>query len=156
MTDLKRNLQILKNDIQFGLQSETRVINILGQYFGEDIKKTTEKYCPYDFYTKDYKIELKTRRCNSTTYPSTIIPVKKTQQEGNLVFVFCFSDKLCYINYDKEKFSKYKIEDIEYVRAFGKITQVPHIHIPIEDLLEIEMTHKKENNEKNKYLGTIY
>ena len=145
MTDLKRNLQILRNDIEFGLQSEKTILNTLANQFGADIQKTTNKYCNYDFFTANHKIELKTRRCNSNTYPTTIIPVKKTQQEGNLVFVFCFADKLCYINYDKEQFSKYRIEDIEYVRAFGQITQVPHIHIPVEDLIEIEMTHKENN-----------
>ena len=138
-----RNLQTLRNDIEFGLQSEESLIKTLGVQFGEDIQKTTYKYCPYDFYTANYKIELKTRRCNSNTYQTTIIPLKKTQQDGNLVFTFCFADKLCYIHYDKEKFSKYRIEDIEYVTAFGKTTRVPHIHIPIEDLVEIEMTHKK-------------
>jgi hypothetical protein len=155
MTDLKRNLQILRNDIEFGLSSEKRLMNTLGNKFGSDIQKTTDKYCNYDFYTAQHKIELKTRRCNYNTYPTTIIPIKKTQQDGNLVFCFCFADKLCYIEYDKEKFSKYRIEDIEYVRAFGQITQVPHYHIPIEDLVEIEMTHKEEKNEK-KYLGYIY
>jgi hypothetical protein len=151
----KTNLQILKNDIAFGLQSEQTLIKTLANQFGADIQKTTNKYCPYDFYTANHKIELKTRRCNYNTYPTTIIPVKKTQQDGNLVFCFCFADKLCYINYDKDQFSKYRIEDIEYVRAFGQITQVPHIHIPIEDLIEIEMTHKEKKNEK-KYLGYIY
>jgi hypothetical protein len=138
-----RTLQTLRNDIEFGLQSEETLIKTLGAQFGDDIQKTTNKYCPYDFYTGNYKIELKTRRCNYSTYPTTIIPEKKTQQDGNLVFCFCFSDKLCYIHYDKEKFSKYKIEDIEYVRAYGKTTRVQHIHIPIEDLVEIEFTHKK-------------
>ena len=139
----KTNLQILKKDIAFGLQSEQTLLTTLGNQFGADIQKTTYKYCPYDFYTENHKIELKTRRCNYNTYPTTIIPVQKTQQDGNLVFCFCFADKLCYIHYDKEKFSKYKIEDIEYVRAYGKTSRVPHIHIPIEDLVEIEFTHKK-------------
>jgi hypothetical protein len=147
MTDLKRNLQILRNDIEFGLSSEKKLIKTLGNQFGADIQKTTNKYCNYDFFTANHKIELKTRRCNFRTYPTTIIPVKKTLQDGNLTFVFCFADKLCYIEYDKEKFSKYRIEDIEYVSAFGQITNVPHIHIPIEDLVEIEMTLKeKERN----------
>jgi hypothetical protein len=143
MTDMKKNLQILRNDIEFGLQSEKTIINTLATQFGADIQKTTNKYCNYDFFTANHKIELKTRRCNSNTYPTTIIPVKKTQQDGNLVFVFCFADKLCYINYEKDQFSKYRIEDIEYVRAFGQITKVKHFHIPIEDLIEIEMAHKK-------------
>ena len=142
---MKTNLRTLNNDIAFGLQSEQNLMNTLASQFGADIQKTTYKYCPYDFYTANHKIELKTRRCKSSTYPTTIIPVKKTQQEGNLVFVFCFTDKICYINYDKDQFSKYKVEDIEYVRAYGHITKASHIHIPIEDLTEIEMTHKEYN-----------
>lgn len=144
MTDLKRPLRTLYNDIEFGLQSETKLFDTLANKFGSDIQKTTDKYCPYDFYTSNHKIELKTRRCNSTTYPTTIIPVKKTQQEGDLVFVFAFNDKLCYINYDKEKFSKYVVKDVE-CRRFNLINKAPHFHIPVEDLIEIEMTHLKEN-----------
>jgi hypothetical protein len=145
MTNLKTNLRTLNNDIAFGLQSEDNLINTLANQFGADIQKTTYKYAPYDFFTKTHKIELKTRRCNSNTYPTTIIPVKKTEQEGNLVFVFCFADKLCYINYDKNQFSKYRTEEIEYIRAFGHSTKAKHIHIPIEDLFEIQMEHKKYN-----------
>jgi len=130
-------MEILQQDILFGLSQEQKVMQKLANQFGNDLQKTTEQYCPYDFYTNDCKIELKSRRCSSTQYATTIIPVKKTETQGRLIFCFNFTDKLCFIEYDREKFSQYTIKDIEYVRAYGKRTSVPHYLIPCEDLTEI-------------------
>lgn len=138
-------MDILNNDIQFGKQSEDKLFTTLENKW-QGLKKAELQYSPYDFYTKEHKFELKTRRCAMRDYPTTIIPKKKTEQAGKLIFLFCFTDKLAFIEYNKEKFANYKIKNIEYVRAFGKITSVPHIHIPVEDLVEIEMTHLEQNN----------
>ena len=96
----------LQNDLSFGLSNEPIVIDKLSKYFNETIEKTKEKYCPCDAFSPTTKYEIKTRRCKSTTYDTTIIPIKKVENmKDRLVFVFHFTNGLFYIVYDKQKFN---------------------------------------------------
>jgi len=85
----------LKNDTKFGLSSEPTVTDKLSKYFSESTEKTKEKYCPYDAFSPTTKYEIKSRRCLSITYDTTIIPITKVQNvKDRLVFVFHFTDGL--------------------------------------------------------------
>ena len=120
-----------KANRDFGLASEKVVIKQLKEYFNEDIKSTIERFCPYDAYSENYKYEIKTRRNKYSTYPTTIISLTKINTEGNLRFVFSFTDGLYYIDYDKEIFLTFKVQDITIHKP------VKHILIPIENLIKI-------------------
>jgi hypothetical protein len=59
--------------------------------------------------------------------------------EGRLVFVFNFTDKLAYIVYNAEEFSRFRVSDITAVRRGGLRTSIPHFHIPIDRLVVLDI-----------------
>ena len=137
MSLASNGLKSLNADIAFGVSKEQTVIDKMNTYFGEEISKVEYQYSPYDAESETTKYEIKSRRVRYSQYPTTIIACNKTRTEGRLVFVFPFLDKLCYIVYDKEKFSKYSVANVRAVRSGGIVTETPHVYIPIGDLTEI-------------------
>ena len=101
-----------KKDLEFGLNKEKEILNLINKYFKRDIHKTIDKFCKYDFYDNRYNYELKSRRCSSNTYDTTLIPFDKLQKR--IIFLFLFTDGLYYIKYKKEKFNEFEIK--EFVR----------------------------------------
>lgn len=133
------DLASLNADLKFGLGNEGNVITSLSKHFNETIVKTEDAFCVYDACSKDSKYEIKTRRNKFRQYPTTIIPVHKTKVEGRLVFVFCFTDGLYYIQYDPFVFATFSITKISAIRRGGVRTELPHYHIPIERLIHINI-----------------
>jgi len=134
----------LNADLAFGLPQEDPVLERLRKHFEEEIAKSTYQYCPHDGFSKTTEYEIKSRRNNYNKYPTTIVPVSKTRdmKRDRLVFVFNFTDKLCYIEYNKEAFAKYNIKMVEAVRkrngVVGKTIE-PHFEIPIRHLTYINI-----------------
>ena len=144
---LNQDLWSLEEDRKFGLSNEQPVIEQLKIYFDENITPTVGRYCPYDAESStcrtadcsigDFvpcKYEIKTRRNKYNTYPTTIITVKKMNTTGKLRFVFSFTDGLYFIEFNKEKFSQFKTQEITRVGA----KPISHILIPIENLFKIK------------------
>jgi len=129
-------MEILNRDRTFGFALEDKVIAQLTTYFGETCEPTP-KFCKYDAVSATKKFEIKSRRNKHDTYPTTLIPVDKTDVEGELYFCFNFTDGLYYIQYNKEQFDTYEIRDIEAVRGYGNRTLKPHYLIDIKDLTKI-------------------
>ena len=101
----------MNKDIYFGLQNEMFVMELLKKDY-PDIAKTPTTSHPYDFVTTcDNQIiyfELKSRRCNSTTYPDTMIGYNKLQfaklnPDKQFVFLFKFTDGIFKHHYDPNK-----------------------------------------------------
>ena len=144
-TDIGGNeLEILNADLAFGLPKEDPVLDKLRKHFEEEIAKSTYQYCPHDGFSKTTEYEIKSRRNKYNQYPTTIIPCSKIRnmKRDRLVFVFNFTDGLYYIEYNKDKFAKYEIKMIEAVRKRGGVvgkTLEPHFHIPIGDLIHIDI-----------------
>jgi hypothetical protein len=141
-TDCAGNgLEILNADLAFGLPKEDPVIKSLSAYFNEEVKKVEYQYSPFDAQSETTKYEIKSRRNRYAQYPTTIIPVDKTERiKGDrLVFVFNFIDGLYYIVYGKDTFAKYEIKEVEAVRKGGVRTLKPHYFIPIVDLTRINI-----------------
>ena len=72
-------------------------------------------------------------------YPTTIVPVHKTNVEGRLVFVFHFTDGLYYIEYNTLIFKDFDIKPIVYVRRGCPIRPINHYHIPVHLLSRIDI-----------------
>jgi len=128
-----------KRDKIFGINSENKNIETLRKFFNCDLKKTGN-YDVFDFECGDTQVELKTRKNCKTKYPTTMICLNKVikAEKDNIKSYFCFAftDKLCYIKYDKEKFDKY--EQREGGRSDrGMIESSIYVYIPIEDLLDV-------------------
>jgi hypothetical protein len=138
-------LEILKADLRFGVSAEEQVINRLNVAFKDDIVGTKELYqdpqkrWDAESMIDKTKYEIKTRRNTLNKYPTTIIPVHKTEVGGRIVFVFNFTDKLSYIVYDAQRFSEYEIKDIRAVRKGGHYTLLPHYCIPVGDLTILDI-----------------
>jgi hypothetical protein len=132
-------LEVLNADLAFGLAKEDPVINKLATHFGENIVKAEDKYSPFDAYSEKTKYEIKSRRNNYNTFPTTIIAVDKTRTKGRLVFVFHFLDGLYYIEYEPTLFSTFNIENVSAIRRNGVRTEKPHYFIPIENLTKINI-----------------
>jgi len=140
-------LRSFKNDLAFGLAKELEVVDLLKMNFdGEvDIKNTKDlyddEYYPYDYegLTTGITFELKSRRVKKYQYDTTIIPVNKIRdnQIPPQMFIFNFTDNCSYIEYDKEKFSKYRIGNVSTTR-FGKVDlPKPHYFIPVNHLTDL-------------------
>ena len=130
-------MDIIKQDIQFGVDNELQLKPILEKHFATTLTKTTDKYCPWDFDDLNgVKYEIKTRRCYSFTYPTTIIG--KDKLRNNTIFVFAFTDGAYFIRYDSALFDTFSQKDISYNRGSqGKISPKLHIEIPIRYLTHI-------------------
>jgi len=133
------SIRTKKKDIEMGLTKETEVMPILMKHFGEELIKTTDTYCPYDFeaVTSKTRYELKSRRCNYNTYSTTIIPVSKCQGETPLCFVFHFINGLYYIYYNEHLFSTFNIKQVKTQRDGVWGQSKAHYEIPIDQLVRI-------------------
>ncbi len=140
-------MDILNMDIEYGLEREEPVIMKLRQYFNDNgIYKTETQFCQYDalsYQNPKTAYEIKSRRCKKDTYSTTLIPVGKcfNMSGYDIVFVFNFEDKLCYIKFDYDKFTQYEeqfgLKSVCRPRANGAIMPVVNYQIPVSDLTEI-------------------
>lgn len=122
-------------DYQFGTSQEDLVLPRLREFFNRDIKKSEDKYSKSDFYDDEYLYEMKSRTNAYSKYPTTMITADKIVNDKKLIFLFNFTDGLYYIEYNKDKFSKY--EQKLFSRANVSWNEKLHIYINIEDLTKI-------------------
>lgn len=116
----------------FGKQQEVEILPILVEKLNRNIQAYPERYSKHDYFCDDYNYEVKSRTNKMTQYPTTMITEDKAVGDKPVVFVFNYTDKICLIDYDKEKFDKY--ERREFSRANLKDDEKTHIYIPISDL----------------------
>ena len=127
-------------DIEFGTNNEERLLNTIQTFFNDHtIIKITTKYSPFDYMGNNLLIELKSRRCNSFTYPTTIIGINKFNQIDpsiKYILIFSFTDTTLYIEYDEILFNTFAIKTITR-RDRGRIESAKYYHIPIKNLKPI-------------------
>lgn len=99
----------LNEDLKFGLESEENNFEKFKDFLNcPELKKTARNH-PFDFESDNHLVELKTRKCLSTTYKDTMMPVSKLnycKDKGkDVYFCFQFTDGLYYWkhNDDEEK-----------------------------------------------------
>ncbi len=119
------------NRYAFGKKNELEILPKLITYFARDITATTNNFDKFDFVCPEYKYELKSRTNKMNAYSTTMVGLNK--METNAILLFRFTDCLTYINYNKDKFSTYKVD---YFTKYD-VPQA-HIYIPISDLKVIE------------------
>jgi hypothetical protein len=122
-------------DIEFGLENELTVLEIIKQHFNDPtIRKVEDEYSIYDFESQEFRFELKTRRCSVNTYPTTMIGTNKLIP--NVILLFKFKDGLFYVKYEKEVFDTFRVSKAgRYDRGCPEIKD--YIFIPIERLNRI-------------------
>lgn len=126
------------NDYSFGVSQETKILNRLNTHFNDNITLSKNKFECFDGQGEKHKYEIKSRRINHNLYKDTIIT--RSKANNNIIFVFNFLDKLMFIQYDTEKFKKYKKSDT-YQRKAREGEEKPPLQkvyfIPINELTEI-------------------
>lgn len=137
---------------------EKELLPILRVFFNRDLKQTAGQFAQYDYWcgegTDDETVwELKTRfdkakgrgvKMMKNKYDSTMLVASKLKPDGRfhnakkIYLVFNFKDRLCYIQYDEQKFSEY--QHTQFIRSNdeGVVENTKdHIYIPTEDLTDI-------------------
>lgn len=90
----------MERDYAFGISMEDIQKPELEKHFGCKLEKTQNQFSRYDFYNQNERlyIELKNRRIQKDTYPSTMVGYDKIEYalkhnlEDNFWFVFGFAD----------------------------------------------------------------
>ena len=124
-----------RQSYSFGKQQETEILPKVSAFFERDLKAYPNQYDKHDYYCDDYNYEVKSRTNRMAQYPTTMITEDKAVGDKPIVFIFNFTDKVAYIEYNKDKFAKY--ERRNFSRANLRGDEKPHIYIPIEDLQTI-------------------
>jgi len=112
----------LRNDLTFGLASETQNIRWIQNFLGTTLEKTST-YSVMDWTSTDNTIyvELKTRRIKHDAYPTAIIGQNKVAfcSDPNKKYYFCYSylDGLYYIKYDADVFANFERNN-DYHRSY--------------------------------------
>ena len=125
-------------DYKFGITQENILLPLLKETFENSLEKTKNKYCRYDFEGETILIELKSRRCQSNTYPTTMIGNNKLQmakkQSKDVYFCFGFTDGLFYHKFEND--NEYHIEKGgRYDRGKAEIND--YVYIPISQLTKV-------------------
>lgn len=126
-----------KKDLEMGTINENQIQTIIKEYFKCNDLKKLDKYNVFDFYSplNELYFEVKSRRCNYMSYPTTIIGYNKfveaSKLNGDKYFVFIFNDGnyyYKYINDDKFDIANGGRNDR------GKDEYKNYVYIPIEKL----------------------
>jgi len=135
---------LVKADFDYGIISEKKNIDILTDFFKTKLIKDPFRYAPFDFHNeeKSMYLELKSRKINKNQYPTTIISqlkidsiIKENIATRKYYFVFKYLDALCYIEYDKEVFKDFKVDDTYLQRGYKEKV----CYIPVNKLKEIKI-----------------
>jgi len=124
----------------FGIEQEEKLKTKLEDFFNVDLIQK-DRYAPFDFFSNngDLQLELKSRKCKSNTYPTTLINKSKLGKVGDVetYFIFNFLDGVYYIKYDEKVFNTFK-ETETYTKNcdFSKGKRI-NIEIPVNLLLPL-------------------
>jgi hypothetical protein len=126
-------------DLELGLSAEKQLLKTIRSNFGEDLEPTGQ-YDRFDYENDTTLVELKTRRCLSTTYPDTMIPYSKVKFlrekaiHKKAIFVFNFQDGVYYHEFNRD--NNYKVKQGGR-RDRGRPEFQQYCFIPKEELLLI-------------------
>ena len=135
-------MRSFKQDYRTGISNEMRCLDFFNYYFDEIFKKTPPTHS-FDFETDKRFIELKSRTCLASSYPTTMVGMDKikiaSQCDKPVHFAFLFNDGSLYeIEYNAEIFKNFE------TRLFQRNDRIDHqdvckeyCYIPVRLLEEI-------------------
>jgi hypothetical protein len=95
---------IKSKDLEFGFSNENKYFELIKKTFDINLERTTKNYI-FDYESDKTLVELKSRRCDSNTYPTTMVGENKIKyaekSTKDVYFVFAFNDGVYYWKYDK-------------------------------------------------------
>lgn len=123
---------------EIGKREESKVLPIIRDFFNRDIFQILDKWSKFDFEDNETIYELKTRTNSKTKYSTTLMTCNKvTNEKRDLIFLFQFTDELCFIPYEKRLFDTF--EKKPYSRINAEYDKKDYYFIPIEHLQSIKM-----------------
>tara|TARA_R110000803_G_scaffold31111_2_gene69713 strand:- start:473 stop:901 length:429 start_codon:yes stop_codon:yes gene_type:complete len=102
------------NDLKLGMRGEKKSLPMINTHFNFNLRKLQGKYSVFDFKDVDNMIycELKTRRCESTQYPTIMVGYnkilkgfQKIEKGYRVIIVWKFTDGLMYFELTKKSFN---------------------------------------------------
>jgi hypothetical protein len=130
---------LYRKDYDFGFKAEDDLFEKIKSSYGEKIVKT-DRYCSVDYCDDNTLIELKSRRNNYNTYPTTMISKSKIDYMLNSgkrsICLFNFTDGLYSIEIDKNKIDNFELKKGGR-RDRGKVEVNQYYYIPIELLTSV-------------------
>ena len=93
-------------DYEFGIIQEHKILPVLKEFLNDKTIYKLENSNVFDFKGDNKYIELKSRHCLLSKYPSTMLGLNKIHKAStlteNVYFFFSFVDGLFYWLYDKD------------------------------------------------------
>ena len=125
-------------DYEFGIIQENKILPILKEFLVDKTIYKLEKNNCFDFKGDNKYIELKSRHCILSKYPTTMLGLNKIQKAStlteNVYFFFSFDDGLYYWQYNKD----YELEIKCGGRCDrGKFEIKEYCYIPIDMLTKV-------------------
>jgi hypothetical protein len=128
------------DDYKWGTEAEQEILQDLEKYFRNELNQYPQK-AKHDFWDDNNNYEIKSRTNSFSRYPTTMITANKVSGDKPIMFIFNFTDRICGIKYDAEKFAGYEKKD--FSRANQKWDEKPTFFIPIADLFLIKIKPAK-------------
>ncbi len=125
-----------KTDIGFGLRNQSSILSTLQCKFGLSVAETTDKFCKWDFEDSDGNhYEVKSRRTSKMCYKTTLLPCHKIMRTNTKqFFIFKFTDRLTFIQYDETLFNTFETGWITDARTRQNDL---HFYIPVGLLIDV-------------------
>jgi len=96
-----------KENHAWGVKKESECLPFIKKILGDDVKHNKETFNSFDFSTKDFNIELKSRRIDSnvfdTTFSTLIKRDKANKSIKKVLWLFNFTDGLFYLDFTENK-----------------------------------------------------
>jgi len=133
---LNYNMGFYPADNKKGRIEQVNLLPTIQKLFNRDIKIIENDLARFDYECDKYCYELKTRTNTKDKYPTTLIGRNKTESDKKIIFLFKYTDCLCYIKYKKELFDTFEVKKFNRnVRASNKSD---YLFIPVEHLKVLE------------------
>ena len=125
-------------DYQMGIKNEIDILPKLRTHFNDEtITKTENRYTKYDWTGKNgCKYEMKSRRNSKMAYPTSYFPCHKVIDGVDQVFIIKFTDKDCFIKYNKTIFDTFKTQMLMDYRVDKNGVIHNHFCIPVTSLID--------------------
>jgi hypothetical protein len=135
-----------RGDLAFGIKSELTNHEILEGFLNTTLNRKGG-YSVFDFEdpTKTIFVELKTRRIRHDAYPTALIGMNKIQfceydRDVQYWFVFCYTDGIYAIKYDRDVFCDFEISHsfTRGARTDCEQREQSVVFIPVDRLVKVD------------------
>jgi len=128
-----------QSDYAYGIQQQNSLYPLFKNFFDDDLVSTPKKFDKYDYEGTTASYELKSRKINFKTYPTTCIASDKINPNHTKrqIYLFNFLDGTYFIEYDKDLFDSFEVKEFRRWRKGVDDKEKPYVYIPIDKLIPL-------------------